>query len=191
VNVYDFDGTIYNGDSTIDLYLFMVKRHPGILRHFPSACISAVKHKLGRCTTTQWKEIFFRFLPGIPDMEAELRIFWDKNLGKIMKWYKEQKQDTDVIISASPAFLLEIPIKELGLKSLIASEVDIRSGKFSSENCKGQEKVKRFRAIFPDEKVDRFYSDSLSDLPMAELAEKAYLCRKGRLTEWDVRKGTK
>ena len=162
-----------------------------ILRHFPSACISAVKHKLGRCTTTQWKEVFFRFLPGIPDMEAELRIFWDKNLGKIMKWYKDQKQDTDVIISASPAFLLEIPIKELGLKSLIASEVDIRSGKFSSENCKGQEKVKRFRAIFPDEKVDRFYSDSLSDLPMAELAEKAYLCHKGRLTEWDVRKGTK
>ena len=190
MNVYDFDGTIYNGDSTIDLYLFMVKRHPGIIRYFPSSCISAVKRKLGRCTTTQWKETFFRFLTSVPDMEGELRLFWKKNLSKIMDWYKAQKQETDVIISASPEFLLEIPIRELGLKCLIASKVNIKTGKFSGENCKGKEKVKRFREVFPQGTVDSFYSDSQSDLPMAELAEKAFLCRKGRLTEWDVRKGT-
>ena len=25
MNVYDFDGTIYNGDSTIDFYLYCIK----------------------------------------------------------------------------------------------------------------------------------------------------------------------
>ncbi|MBQ6181293.1 MAG: HAD-IB family phosphatase [Ruminococcus sp.] len=189
MNVYDFDGTIYKGDSTVDFYLFMLKRHPGMVRFFPAACTAAVKHKLGKCSTKEWKEIFFRFLSSVPDVQNDVQLFWKKNLRKIMPWYTAQKQDTDVVISASPSFLLEIPAKELGIQKLIASEVDMKTGKFSSENCKGKEKVKRFREIYPDETVSGFYSDSLSDLPMAELAEKAFLCRKGHLTEWDVRKG--
>ena len=31
MNVYDFDGTIYDGDSSIDFYLFCIKRKPSIL----------------------------------------------------------------------------------------------------------------------------------------------------------------
>ena len=30
MNVYDFDKTIYDGDSTADFYLFSLKRHKGI-----------------------------------------------------------------------------------------------------------------------------------------------------------------
>lgn len=32
MNVYDFDKTIYAGDSTIDFYLFCLKRQPAILQ---------------------------------------------------------------------------------------------------------------------------------------------------------------
>ncbi len=31
MNVYDFDGTIYSGDSTIDFYLFCLRKQPEIL----------------------------------------------------------------------------------------------------------------------------------------------------------------
>ena len=35
MNCYDFDKTIYNGDSTKDFYLFCLKRHKGIIKTFP------------------------------------------------------------------------------------------------------------------------------------------------------------
>lgn len=35
MNVYDFDGTIYNGDSTIDFFLYALKRNPSVLRYLP------------------------------------------------------------------------------------------------------------------------------------------------------------
>ena len=28
IDVYDFDGTIYDGDSTVDLVKFCIRRHP-------------------------------------------------------------------------------------------------------------------------------------------------------------------
>ena len=36
MNVYDFDKTIYYGDSTADFYLFCLKRHKKILTLAPS-----------------------------------------------------------------------------------------------------------------------------------------------------------
>ena len=32
MNVYDFDGTIYNGDSTIDFYIYALKSKPSIIK---------------------------------------------------------------------------------------------------------------------------------------------------------------
>lgn len=36
MNVYDFDKTIYDGDSTADFYMFSLKRHKMILTLLPS-----------------------------------------------------------------------------------------------------------------------------------------------------------
>lgn len=189
MNVYDFDGTIYNGDSTIDLYQFLLKRRPSILRHLPAFCIATGKHKIGKMPTKEWKEVFFRFLSDIPDLGSELWLFWKHNFRKIMPWYLAQRRADDVIISASPEFLLAIPAKKLKIQTLIASRVDRKTGKFFGKNCKGSEKVRRFREIYPNDRIDCFYSDSRSDLPMAKLAERAFLCNRGHLTQWDARKG--
>ena len=35
MNVYDFDKTIYNGDSTLDFYIFSIKKNLLLLRYFP------------------------------------------------------------------------------------------------------------------------------------------------------------
>ena len=72
----------------------------------------------------------------------------------------------------------------LGISSLIASEVNRVTGEYTGENCHGPKKVKRFRALYPQGRVERFYSDSLSDSPMASLAEKAYLVTKGECVLW-------
>ena len=59
------------------------------------------------------------------------------------------------------------------------------------ENCHDTEKVRRFRALYPDAEIDEFYSDSLSDSPLAELAGKAFLVKKGRLSEWRTEQNKK
>ncbi len=117
-------------------------------------------------------------------MDKALADFWEKNIHKVKAFYKTQQKDDDVIISASPEFFLEPACKRLGIRHLIASPVDAKTGKHTGENCHGEEKVRRFRALFPDATVEEFYSDSYSDTPMAKLAEKAYLVKGDKITEW-------
>ena len=35
MNVYDFDNTIYKGESMFHLFLFYIKKYPRLLKHFP------------------------------------------------------------------------------------------------------------------------------------------------------------
>lgn len=185
MNVYDFDGTVYDGDSTLDFYRFCMKRHKKILLRLPGAALKALSYKSGRCTLTQFKEYFYRFLRDVPSIDREVKLFWRCSMKKIMPWYLKQRSENDVIISASPYFLLMIPCRRLGAKTLIASDVDRLTGKYSGENCKGEEKVRLFREKFPDAVIDEFYSDSGSDEPMARLARKAYMIRDGKIYKWE------
>ncbi len=186
MNIYDFDGTIYNGDSTVDFYFFILKRHPAVVSHLPKQIFAALCFKSGKYSVTEFKENFFSFLIGISDVSSEVDLFWKKNIKKIMPWYYEKKKESDIIISASPEFLLAPVCKILGNISLIASETDMKTGKFTGENCKGQEKVKRFRKKYGNAVIDDFYSDSLSDLPLARIAKRAFLVKKGKIREWNT-----
>ena len=98
-------------------------------------------------------------------------------------WYQAQRREDDVIVSASPEFLLAPIAAQLGAR-LIASRVDPFTGQYDGENCHGAEKVRRFQAEFGAAQPDAFYSDSLSDAPMARLATRAYLVRGERVLPW-------
>lgn len=186
MKVYDFDHTIYDGDSTIDFYFYVLRHAPVILCCLPKQLWGVMKYGLGICSKTQWKENFFCFMNMIREPEKTVEQFWDKNIQKIKSWYMENKSADDVVISASPSFLLRPACDRLGIGCLIASEVDIHTGKFSGKNCYGTEKVYRFKEAFEDGGIDEFYSDSESDLPMALLAEKSFLVKKNEILPWDV-----
>ena len=184
MNVYDFDKTIYDGDSTVHFWLFCSRRHPGVfVRCLPRLVKGAVLYAFRRIPKEDWKERFFSFLNYLPSNETMVSSFWEIHFAKIKKWYLDQKQDSDVIISASPVFLLEPVSKRLGV-SLIATEVDPRTGCFSGRNCSGGEKVMRFRQVYPDARIDEFYSDSKKDLPMAGLAAQAFFVRGNEIRPW-------
>lgn len=186
MNVYDFDRTIYRGDSTWDFYFFILCRHPSVLLDLPSQLSPYTKNKAKRTDKTILKEMFFRFLHRIPDIDRDVRRFWDRNEKKIHKWYHNIKQPDDVIISASPEFLLEEIRRRLGAGFLIASKVDKTTGKFIGKNCRGAEKVVRFTEVFGTDVVDRFYSDSDSDEPMAKLAQNAYFVKRKQIKSWKL-----
>lgn len=185
MNVYDFDGTIYAGDSTVDFYRFVLMRRPGLLRFLPGQVGGMLLFLAGRKSRMQMKECFFRFLLKI-DGEAMAEEFWQSYSSRIYPWYLSRMQSEDVIISASPEFLLRPICRKLGIGGLIASPVDVRTGHFLGKNCRGEEKVRRFCLAYGDEPIAAFYSDSASDLPMARLAESAFLVRSGVPRPWQV-----
>ena len=46
MNVYDFDDTIYDGDSSIDFFKFFIKKDPSVITYAPSiAKIMKVRSK--------------------------------------------------------------------------------------------------------------------------------------------------
>lgn len=184
MNVFDFDGTIYRGDSTIDFYLYCVRRNPGILVHMPGQFLAMCRYKMGLCTKTEMKEKFYVFLKRIKNAEFEAEQFWKIYNRKVKPWYLKKKEMTDVVISASPEFLLKPICRELKIGELIASRVNPENGRYIGENCYGEEKVRRFRQRFKDVDIDEFYSDSQSDLPMARMAKKAYILKSGRFILW-------
>ena len=76
------------------------------------------------------------------------------------------------------------PIGEyLSVKDVIATKVDKNTGKFTSNNCYGEEKVKRLYEKYSKIKVNEAYSDSLSDIPMLKLATNQYLVKKDKITK--------
>lgn len=185
MNVYDFDGTIYAGDSTVDFYRFALMRQPGLLRLLPGQMGGILLYLAGQKSRTQMKVCFFRFLPQI-DGEALAEEFWHSHSARIRPWYRSRQQSGDVIISASPEFLLRPICRELGVAHLIASPVDVRTGEFLGENCRGEEKLRRFRLAFGDAPIDEFYSDSASDLPLARQAQHAFLVKSCLPQPWQI-----
>ena len=183
MNVYDFDGTIYRGDSTADLYFFCLRRTPRMARLWPSLFSAFVKYRLGRTGKTEFKEVMYRFLATQDDAEKTVEAFWKTHRGNLKKWYLEQKRPDDLVISASPEFLLRPVCDDLGI-SLIASRVDSRTGKYTGKNCRDEEKVRRFYEEFPGGVIDEFYSDSHADDPLAKIAGKAFFVRGDRRTPW-------
>lgn len=182
INIYDFDGTIYDGDSSIDFFLFSAKKRPIIFLLIPKIIYYKIKYSLKLINKDKFKECFFEFIKYTNNVDKDLDEFWNKNIKKIKLFYLNQKQNNDIIISASPEFLIYPVSKKLHFK-LIATNVDKTNGQFKSKNCYGEEKINRLKSIGIIA-CNEFYSDSMSDYPLKLIAKKAFLVKKNKITEW-------
>ena len=86
----------------------------------------------------KFKEHMFAFLTDLKEPEKMLSDYWAKNECRIKKFYFETRKEDDLIASASPEFIVRPMIEKLGIKYLIASPVDFKTGKYYGPNCHGQ-----------------------------------------------------
>ncbi len=184
VNVYDFDKTIFDGDSTQKFYLYLLKNNPKIAFYLPKQFFYFMPFSFGIMEKTKFKEKFYSCFSSIENIEEEVEKFWDINIKGIKKWYYDNQREDDIIISASPEFLLKPICKRLNIKYLIASKVDSKTGKYDGLNCYGEEKVIRLKKEKPEVIINEFYSDSFSDEPLAMLAKKSYIVDKDNFYPW-------
>ncbi len=185
MQVFDFDKTIYKNDSATDFYFFCLLRYPYLLLLLPYQAVLALLFGLGLLPRGSFKAGFYCFLRFTPQVEKRVQAFWRLHLRGVFPWYQAIAKEDDLVISASPRFLVEPACALLGIKRVLATEMDPKTGRIDGENCYGKEKVRRFRDAYPDSVVHSFYSDSYSDTPMAQISKESYLIKKdGRVTPW-------
>lgn len=90
MRVFDFDGTIYDGESLFDQYLFSAKYNPKVLRYIAPVLRYAIKYKLGRATFDQMEYGVGKLCHGYLSELAEslefeelVNAFWDQNMKRI------------------------------------------------------------------------------------------------------------
>lgn len=188
LNVYDFDNTIYDGESIFDFFLFCLKKQPSLVRYIPLMVNTLAQYKLCRITaeelTEKAEKYMGRFFSGFEDTQGLIKEFWDKNIGKIKPFYLQNHREDDVIITASWDALIAEACKRLGIHEYIASEIDKETFRIKFL-CYRDNKVHAFREKYRGKKVDSFYTDSKNDLPMMKIAERAYIVKGGKVKKYD------
>ena len=80
MNVYDFDNTIYRGESAVDLFWYYLKQDKSLLRYVPEVAAALVRYKRGKITIEEALSVYGArvadYFLTIPDFEADLKIFW-------------------------------------------------------------------------------------------------------------------
>lgn len=185
MNVYDFDNTIYDGESVIDFYLFALKKCPRLISVLPKLIQMLIRYKACRVSVEELLSVAEKYVAKALvriDFEELVSEFWNKNQNKIKDFYLKQKAADDVVLSASWSFLIEEMCQRLGVKTVIASEIDMKTGKIS-QLCFREKKVQLFKDMFPDTIIENFYTDSMNDAPMFPLAERVYLVKGNKIKE--------
>ena len=83
-------------------------------------------------------------------------------------WYLAQKQPDDLVVSASPEFLLAPACRrQAGYPPAHRLPCRCAHRALRASTAGEREKVSRFREQYPDAEIGQFYSDSRSDAPLA------------------------
>lgn len=186
INVYDFDDTIYHGDSSIDFFLFCLKKRKIKFSLLVVIFYYTILYICKKITTKKYKEIFFSFLKDVEDIDNLVLLFWTNHKDRLKPNMLDilSKNKNNYIISASPEFLLKSIIEKYHAV-LIATKMDKMTGKIEGENCNKEEKVRRLNKVCPKYEIVEFYSDSFKDLPLARLSKKPYMVNKNKIEPWN------
>ena len=185
MNVYDFDGTIFYPNCSVAFLMWCLKRHPGLwFTYAPKAARDLIRYKRGKIAQHRFLRGFFGFLGKVDDFDAEIERFWDKKEKNISEWYLAQRRPDDIIISGSPSCIIAPIAKRLGV-GYVATEYDREHGVYLDDLMMARSKARHvIENDFPV--IENFYSDSLSDTPIALCAEKAHLVtnKARKVTDW-------
>lgn len=181
MNIYDFDNTIYNGDTNKDILLYSFKKHPlKVIKALNKTKKLERDYKRGLITFERVKEAMLSFLFEIDDLNGYIEKFVSSHMKNIKPWYLSRKTDYDIVISASYELWIIPFCKKLGIKYVLATKTD-KDGHIIGKNCKGEEKVKRLASTIPNAQIITSYSDSESDLPILNIAKTAYVVEGNKL----------
>lgn len=177
MNVYDFDGTIFYSNSTVGFALWCMRRHPKLcVTYAPRVLWYFIRFKLGKVPNYRLQRELFSYLTMVDDFDEQIERYWDVYESRISPWYLKQKRPDDLIISGSPTCIIGPIARRLGV-NYVSSYYDRELGVLLDNLMYAKEKA-RYIIDHGFPVIENFYSDSLSDTPLALCAEKAHLVKR-------------
>ena len=185
MNVYDFDNTIYSGESSLHMFFYFVKKDSSLLRFIPKVLSAFAQYKKGKVTIEQALEKYAPMIEDYfgrnPGLLSDTADFWDRHMKNIKPFYAEIQKPDDLIITASPEDSMREICLRLGIRNYIGTIIESDSGKIK-RLCLRENKVKAFLECYPDGKIDAFYTDSPeNDKPLIDMAKEAYVVDGDRI----------
>lgn len=185
MKVFDFDNTIYDGESSLDFFLYCLKQKRSLIKYMPEILYKASKYKSGKIGIDEVYKFCDKmlgvFLKNNIYTQSLVSGFWAENGKKLKKNFLEMIKEDDVIISASPRFLLSKVSDMINTKNIICTEIDEKSEKLTFL-CYGKNKIQAFDKAYPGVEIDEFYTDSISDMPMIKKAKKSYMVKGEKIS---------
>jgi phosphoserine phosphatase len=187
MNVYDFDNTIYDGESPFELFFFYLKKYPRLLMKFAPKVVvylGKYKHQKVSMDSLVRDHLYFAedLIRGLENYETDLAAFWDTRMHKIKSFYFQQQQEDDLIVSASPEVLLSILCERINIKNFIGTTVDFEIGKITFA-CFRENKAVAFKNRYPDTVIDNFYTDSMNDKALMDISTNVYLVKGKKIRQ--------
>lgn len=184
MKVFDFDNTLYDGESAIDFVLYLIKGNKKILLWLPKIGIGLLKYKLclvGKNAIEDQLNAFLKFVANDGrDLKTVVAEFWAKNEKNLKPDLLKLVSKEDAIITGSPSFLIEGIKDKLGTSKLDCSDFDMVNYHINFLNY-GENKVKKYRELYGDKQIDVFYTDSYNDQPMMDISNEVYLVTKNKV----------
>lgn len=171
-DLYDFDKTIFNGESGTEFFMFCLKKKPKIVKFLPEQGSWAFRYFiLHSCTMEEFKEHLYSCLKEL-DTEEMIELFWQKNANRINDFFTNRDKNVPCIIcSASPYWQIAPICKKYGADIIIGTDISPVDGKITGMNCKGAEKLDFIKKYAPEYKIRDAYTDNIkSDAPLLSLA---------------------
>ena len=185
MRVFDFDSTIYDGESGMDIFLYYLKKEPKLIsKYIPKFGEGFIRYKLGKVTIEDVKNEYSFMLreccQQLPHIAEDIVNFWDEHEKKMKGFYAKIQKEDDVIVSACPEVMLEEICRRIGVKNFIGSEVDLATGEIG-RICYKENKVPAFYARYGEQEIDEFYTDSMNDRAMMDIAKDVYYVTGDRI----------
>lgn len=182
---FDFDGTLTVRDSFTAFLRWHVGRKgwaKGLARMTPALAAYARDRNRERIKAAAVRQ----FLGGISRAELEqlAERFADKRYRRLMRpdaldaWTDWGARGAHrVIVTASPDVTVAPFARRLGAEALLGTQLVFDgegrvTGAFAGPNCRGEEKVRRLRAVYGDEiRLAAAYGDTSGDTEMLAIAD--------------------
>ena len=177
---FDFDGTISKTDSFVHFSFFSVSFFHALIYWLKVVVLYFFSSK------AYLKETFFTHFSNVPinNFQAVCNKFYSRHIKASIKksfldFINKKESKKIVIVSASINNYLSPWCTEMGFE-LISTELEVidgrLTGKFSTLNCNGKEKVKRIKEKYNLLEYDEIhvFGNSKGDFPMLELGTHKY-----------------
>ena len=188
--IFDFDGTLSASDSNYEFFKYCFKHSVRPWLFLPCVLAGIVGSFLNR-NGIWWRETIRNFITPkmVKDFSADvIKLHKQNRFG----WAKEvvakehAKGNIVLLISASPDYLVPQLVADMKFDAVFCSQMEKNKPYKYKFLCWGKNKVialdnwAKEHKVIPN--VIRAYSDSLSDMPMMEIAkEQVWINKKTRL----------